>query len=74
MRIKVRLIGAFVQKLGFSEKEMELPEAETVEQFAARLGLKGIPHLVSRDGVGLHDHDRLADGDRVMVSAMFSGG
>ena len=74
MKVKVRLIGGFIQKLGFSEKELELPEPLTAEQLTARLGLEGIPNLVSRNGVGLHGHDQLKDGDRVLVSAMFSGG
>ncbi len=74
MKVQVKLIGGFIQKLGFSEKALELPEAETVDQLQTRLGLEGIPVLFSRDGAGLHGHDVLKDGDRVLVSAMFSGG
>jgi sulfur carrier protein ThiS len=74
VKVKVRLIGGFIQKLGFSEKELELPEEATADGLLARLGLEGIPALVSREGAGLHGHDRLKDGDRVLVSGMFSGG
>ncbi|MCX5795959.1 MAG: MoaD/ThiS family protein [Elusimicrobia bacterium] len=74
MKVTVRLIGGFVQKLGFAEKELELPAALSVDGLLARLGLKGIPVLVSRDGAGLHGHDEIKDGDRLLVSAMFSGG
>ena len=74
MKVKVRVIGGFIQKLGFSEKELELPEPSDADGLAARLGLEGIPVLVSRDGAALDGRDRLKDGDRVLVSAMFSGG
>ncbi|MBI5241533.1 MAG: MoaD/ThiS family protein [Elusimicrobia bacterium] len=74
MKVKVKLIGGFIQKLGFSEKEVELPEPSDAGGLVARLGLAGIPVLVSRGGAGLHGHDRLQDGDQVLVSAMFSGG
>jgi sulfur carrier protein ThiS len=74
MKVRVRLIGGFIQKLGFSEKELELPPALTVDGLLARLGLEGIPNIVSRSGIGLHAHERLVDGDRVMVAPMFSGG
>ena len=74
MKVTVRPIGSFIQKLGYSEKELDLPEATTVDQLIARLGLAGIPNLVSREGVVLHGHEPLAEGDRVMLSALFSGG
>ena len=74
MKVTVRLIGGFMEKLGFREQAMDLPSGLTAQGLAARLGLKGIPHIVSRNGAGLRDHDELKDGDRVLVSAMFSGG
>lgn len=39
-----------------------------------KLGLAGIPALVSRGGAGRHGHDRLKDGDRGLASGMSSGG
>lgn len=74
MKVRVRLIGGFIQKLGFSEKELDLPPDLTVDALVAHLGLEGIPNIVSRNGAGLHGPDQLEDGDRVLVSAMFSGG
>ena len=74
MKVTVRPIGGFIQKLGYSEKTLELPERATAADLATSLGLGGIPHMVTREGVVLHAHDPLADGDRLLVSALFSGG
>jgi sulfur carrier protein ThiS len=74
LKIRVRLIGHFVTKCGFSEKELEVPDASVVVDVLERLELKDVPHVVARNGQGLRDCDRLEEGDRVVVSPVFSGG
>lgn len=74
MRVKVRLIGAFMSRLGFSERELEVPEGCTAGELMSRLKLRRARKFVSKDGLPVRMKDRLKDGDRVVVAPIFSGG
>ena len=74
MRIRVKLIGRFVEKFGFSEKELEAPAPFTAGDLAARLGMAGLDQIVTRSGQALCPAQSLADGDRVVIAPIFSGG
>jgi sulfur carrier protein ThiS len=75
MKITVKLIGPFVQLFGFSEKELEVAGGMTAD---ALIGLVGIdrsrPKIVTRNGRAVVPDEALADGDRVVVSPIYSGG
>ena len=74
MKIRVRLIGAFVPRFGFSEKELLVPFPCTAADLIARLGMQGVEHIMTRDGRGLRPSHELAEGDRVVIAPIFSGG
>jgi len=74
LRIQVKLIGQFSLKCGFTEKDVELPDASTVADALKKLGLKDLPYVASIRGHGVKDEAPLKDGERLVVSPVFSGG
>ena len=75
MRITVKLIGPLIYAAGFNEKELEVPEAVTSERLLELIGIaKDRPRIVTRNGRAVGSTEALADGDRVVVSHLYSGG
>jgi molybdopterin converting factor small subunit len=75
MKITIKLIGPFIYAAGFSEKEVDLPETATTDDLIARIGIeKDRPKIVTRNGKAVGRADALADGDRVVISPVYSGG
>jgi molybdopterin converting factor small subunit len=75
MKIRIKVMGPFIYEAGFSEKEFEVPPATTAE---AALGLVSIPKtwpkIVTRNGKAVAPDERLADGDKIAISPIYSGG
>jgi sulfur carrier protein ThiS len=66
MKVTVKLIGPFVQKLGFSEKEIDVPSATTVEELIPLVeGDKTRPKIVTRNGRAVAPGEEIRDGDRI---------
>ncbi len=75
MRITVKLIGPFVQVFGFGEKELDAPEGTTVDDLIGLVGVdKARPKIVTRNGRAVAPGEEVRDGDRVVVSPIYSGG
>ena len=75
MKVTIKLIGPFVNQLGFSEKELEVPPATTAEGLLAMVKIdKARPKIVTRNGRAVAPDEALADGDRVVISPIYSGG
>ncbi|OGR58764.1 MAG: hypothetical protein A2X36_07820 [Elusimicrobia bacterium GWA2_69_24] len=74
MKVRVVLIGHFIDRFGFKERELELPSPCQFRDVAAALKLRKIPHVAAKDGVGIRPSQLLADGDRVIIAPVFSGG
>jgi molybdopterin converting factor small subunit len=75
MKVTIKLIGPFVQKLGFSEKEIDVPSATTVEELIPLVeGDKALPKIVTRNGRAVAPGEEIRDGDRIVVSPIYSGG
>lgn len=75
MKITVKLIGPFVQAFGFSEKEMDVPAGTTADGLVALVDIdKARPKIVTRNGRAVAPDEILADGDRVVISPIYSGG
>ena len=75
MRITVKLIGPFIQALGFSEKEIDLPAGTTAD------GLLGIvrvdrtrPKILTRNGRAIAPGEEIGEGDRIVIAPLYSGG
>ncbi len=75
MKITVKLIGPFVQVFGFSEKELDVPEGTTAEELISLVSIdRSRPKIVTRNGRAVVPGEALAEGDRVVISPIYSGG
>ena len=75
MKVTVKLIGPFVQAFGFSEKELDVPAETTADGLVALVDVdKARPKIVTRNGRAVAPDEVLADGDRVVISPIYSGG
>jgi len=75
MKVTVKLIGPLIYAAGFSEKEVSLPGAATPEELLKRLNIeKTRPVIITRNGKAIPHSDALSDGDRIVISHIYSGG
>ena len=75
MKVTLKMIGPLVYAAGFSEKEVELPEATKADQLLSMINLdKTRPKIITRNGKAINSHEVLEDGDRVVISPIYSGG
>ena len=75
MKITVKLIGPFVQAFGFSEKELDVPAGTTADDLVALVSIdRSRPKIVTRNGRAVVPDEALAEGDRVVISPIYSGG
>jgi sulfur carrier protein ThiS len=73
--ITIKLIGPFINQLGFSEKAMKLSDGATVEKVLSSLSLDPVrPKIVTRNGQAVTPAEKLQDGDRLVISPLYSGG
>lgn len=75
MKITVKLIGPLIYEGGFSEKEVTLPGPVTAGELSAHVKIdKKRPTIITRNGKAVCPDDALEDGDRVVISHIYSGG
>ena len=75
MKITVKLIGPFVQLFGFSEKELDVPPGTTADDLIGLVSIdKSRPKIVTRNGRAVVPEEPLSDGDRLVISPIYSGG
>ncbi len=75
MKITVKLIGPFVQAAGFSEKTFDVPAGTTPDELVIRAGLdKNRPRIVTRNGAAVGPAEPIAEGDRIVIAPIYSGG
>lgn len=75
IKITIKLIGPFINQVGFSEKMMEFPAEATVETVLSSLPLDPKrPRIITRNGQAVAAGEKLSDGDRLAISPLYSGG
>ena len=75
MTVTIKLIGPLIYAAGFSEKEMEVPEALTSEKLLEIVGIgPDRPRIVTRNGRAVGPAETFAEGDRIVISPLYSGG
>jgi molybdopterin converting factor small subunit len=75
MKVTIKLIGPMIYAAGFSEKILELSEGATTDDLLAQIKIeKDRPKIVTRNGKAVSQADALSDGDRVVISPIYSGG
>jgi molybdopterin converting factor small subunit len=74
-RIQVKVIGPLIYKTGFSEKEFDLDPSTTIRELVDLIGVPSErPRIVTRNGAAALPDDHIADGDKIAVSPIYSGG
>lgn len=75
MKIKVKVIGPLMYEAGFSEKDLEAPSGITVATLLSMISIpKKRPRIVTRNGRAVAPGESLADGDKIAISPIYSGG
>jgi sulfur carrier protein ThiS len=75
MKVTLKLSGGFVHTVGFSRKEMEVEPGTTIADILSTIAIdRARPMLIARNGWVVSPDERLEDGDRILVSPVFSGG
>lgn len=75
MKLTVKLIGAFVTQFGFNEQEIEVPAETTPAKLIDILRIdKTRPKIITRNGCAVAPDEILKEGDRVVISPIYSGG
>jgi len=75
MKVTVKLIGPFIYRAGFSEKEFNLPGRTTAADLLRLINVDmHRPKIMTRNGRAVAPAEMLADRDRIVVSPIYSGG
>jgi len=75
MKVTVKLIGPLVYEGGFSEKVVELPRPMTAGELSAFVKIdRKRPTIITRNGRAVANDETIAEGDRVVISHIYSGG
>jgi sulfur carrier protein ThiS len=75
VRITLRLTGGLAHKVGFSHKELDVEPGTTIADLHERFAIDPAwPMIIARNGCAVDSHERLEQGDRIMVAPVFSGG
>jgi sulfur carrier protein ThiS len=75
MKVTVKLIGPLIYEGGFSEKALEVPEPMTAGELSVYISIdRKRPTIITRNGRAVASGDRLEEGDRVVISHIYSGG
>jgi sulfur carrier protein ThiS len=75
MKVTVKLIGPLIYEGGFSEKVVELPGPMTAGELSAFVRIdRKRPTIMTRNGRAVGGDERINDGDRVVISHIYSGG
>jgi len=75
MKIHVKMIGPLIYDVGFSEKDLEIPERTTAEMLMELISVpKQRPKIVIRNGKAVAPQEELTEGDRIAISPIYSGG
>ena len=75
MKVTLKLSGGFVHTVGFSRKELEVEPGTTIGDILQAIAIdRTRPMLIARNGWVVHEDEPVADGDRILISPVFSGG
>ena len=75
MKVLVKVIGPLMYKAGFSEKELEVPASTKIGDLIARIGIPAdSPRIITRNGKAVLPEEEIAEGDKIAVSPIYSGG
>jgi sulfur carrier protein ThiS len=75
MKVTLKLAGGFVHTVGFSHRELDVEPGSTVADILEMIAIdRERPMIIARNGHGAQPDDEVLEGDRILVSPIFSGG
>ncbi|MCP2619975.1 MoaD/ThiS family protein [Candidatus Aminicenantes bacterium AC-334-K16] len=75
MKVTVKLFSYLINQAGFSQKEIELPAPVTIQELLEIIQIKpSLAKIILRNGQPARPDDLVEDGDRLVISPIFSGG
>lgn len=75
MKITVKLIGPLIYEAGFSEKVLKLSGTVTAGELVGIVKVdKKRQVIITRNGHAAGNNEALKEGDRVVISHIYSGG
>jgi sulfur carrier protein ThiS len=77
MKITIVFIGSLIEKMGFSEKNYIFPDGTVLRDIIEKFGLEDYKEnrkLILRNGKPINENDLLKEGDRIIISHIYSGG
>jgi sulfur carrier protein ThiS len=75
MKVTLKLAGGFVHTVGFSHRELDVEPGTTVADILASIPIDPArPMIIARNGHGVSPEEEVLEGDRILVSPIFSGG
>jgi len=75
VKVRVKIIGPLMYVVGFSEKDVEIPEGTKVDKLMNLVGIpKERPKIVTRNGWAIVPDEVLVDDDRIVIAPVYSGG
>jgi sulfur carrier protein ThiS len=75
MKVTLKLAGAFVHTVGFSRRELDVEPGATIADLLDAAAVdRARPMIIARNGHGASADEEVREGDRILVSPIFSGG
>lgn len=75
MKVTLKLSGGFVHTVGFSRKELDVEPGATIGDILETIAIdRTRPMLIARNGWVVPVEEPVEDGDRILISPVFSGG
>lgn len=75
IKIKLKIVSYLIYHSGFSEKELELPQSNSIEELLSKINLKKeLSMVIIRNGKKIDPTDKIENGDRIVIAPFFSGG
>lgn len=75
MKVTVKLFSYLIHQAGFSQKELELPAPVTIQELLEIIKIKpSLAKIILRNGQPARPDEVVKDGDRLVISPIFSGG
>jgi sulfur carrier protein ThiS len=75
MKVTLKLAGGFVYAAGFSRRELDVEPGATIADLLDAVAVdRARPMIIARNGHGAGADEEVREGDRILVSPIFSGG
>jgi len=75
MKVTLRLTGGLAHTTGFSLRELDVEPGTTIAQILEAVAVdRARPMIIARNGWAVTAEEKVEEGDRILLSPVFSGG